>query len=355
MKKQFLFPTLFLLAVFAGMNSSYGQTTATATHNSAPEASPACTNDALHPMAGVPYTYSVTTSPGGGNYTWWATTNQTFVTGGVLQNSGSGLLTSPDVVSTVAADYNTSTTASSIELTWGTDVLGAAYGTSGTPTFVAVHYDNSVSGCSDNLKVYQIDPVNGFIVDVLSLDPATKAADATTPYAYNPTQCFDEVQSAAWSSTGMTYDYGTNVLYFEVVAANFSKEWTPTFQITGLETGQVAKIEWDYTNAFTSPVTVTSAASNATSYTSPSAAATSVTNTSTGVSIYVKVTVDHKTYEGLADQTITLGVTGENIANERDVLASDCTTAATFADNSSTQTLTARPEVIDNTDDGVFE
>jgi hypothetical protein len=338
MKKQILPRCLLLLAVFAGMNDLYGQ----AVHHSAPEAPVSCTNDPLHPMAGVPYTYSVTTSPSGGDYIWWATTDPNFITSGGLQNNSAGLLTSPDVISTVTADYNTSTTASSIELTWGTDVLAAA---TSTPTFVAVHYDNSTSGCSDNLKVYKIDPINAFTVDILNLDPTTIAPGASG-YSYAASQCYDEVQGAKWTSGGMVYDYGTNILYFEVVAANFTEEWTPTFTLSGLNTGQTAKIEWAYDTTFGTATTVTSGTASSVT------AKTNETNTSKGVSIFVKVTVTNGTYEGVSDDSVTLAVNGTNTANQSDVKASDCSGPDT---NEATQTLTARPAVTNNTSGGTFE
>ncbi len=38
-------------------------------------------------------------------------------------------------------------------------------------------------------------------------------------------------------------DYGTNTFYYEVAAANFVLDWTPTFQIiSGLNTTQTAVI-----------------------------------------------------------------------------------------------------------------
>ncbi|MGQ8338925.1 hypothetical protein ACUNWD_20370 [Sunxiuqinia sp. A32] len=339
MKKQIFILTFLVLALIAGTSNLFGQT---AVHNSNPEAAVSCTNDALHPIAGTPYEYSVTTDPTGGTYTWWATTNTSFISGGVLNNSGAGTLASPDVTATTAANYNQGTAASTIELSWGTDVLAAA---AATPTFVAVYYEAPAGSCSDNLKVYQIEPINAFTVDILSLDPTTLAADASG-YSYAAAQCFDNVQSASWSGDAMTYDYGTNTLYFEIVAANFTEEWTPTFTLTGLQGAQTATIEWDYDTSFGSAVAVTSGTASGTT------AKTSATDTSTGVSIYAKVTITNSTFEGIDDTPITLAVNGTNTAGQPDVVAADCTSPDT---NEATQTLTERPEVIDNTDVGDFE
>jgi hypothetical protein len=339
MKKQILFLAIVLLTFSFG--SVFGQ----ATHTSAPKDLVSCTNDALHPFAGKPYDYSVTTSPSTGKYTWWATTVPSFITAGILQNNIAGNAKgSPDVIPTVPADYNSATsTASTIQLTWGTAIIAAAMAPTSTPTFVAVYYTGT--SCADNLKVYQIEPINAFTVDITNVKNDTKA-----PLAYGTaeSQCYAKVQSATWNpATGkMVYDYGTNTLYFEVVAANFTGTWTPTFTLSALEAGQTATIVWDYSTSFTSPVSVTSGSASATAVT------TALTNTSAGVSIFVKVTISNHTWEGIADKAITLTVTGTNSAGQRDVVFNECATADT---NTAVQTLNLRPTVTDNTDLGTFE
>lgn len=341
MKKQIFTFVLFIMALFA-TRTVLGQS---ATHNSDPQALPSCTNDALHPIAGKPYTYNVSGAPSGGNYTWWATTNPNFITGGVLQNTAANVLVSPAVIPTTPAQYNSlSNTSGSIELTWGTDVLAAAMGGSGTPTFVSVYYTGTT--CADNLKVFQVEPVNAFMVDVTNVKNDTKASLA---YGAAESQCYAKVQGAAWSGGAMTYNYGTNTLYFEVVASNFSGTWTPTFTLTGLQGAQTATIQWDYTTAFTAPVTVTSGVASTTNVT------TALTNTSNGVSIYVRVTIANNTWEGLGNDNISLAVTGTNSAGQRDVMANDCNTAATLASNTASQTLNLRPTISETTDQGTFE
>jgi hypothetical protein len=341
MKKQIIFLAIVLLTISLG--SAFGQ----ATHTSAPKDLVTCTNDALHPFAGKPYDYSVTTTPSTGTYTWWATTVPSFITAGVLQNTVANVKVSPDVVATTPADYNSATsTASTIQLTWGTAVLAAAMAPTSTPTFVAVYYTGTT--CADNLKVYQVEPINAFTVDITNVKNDTKASLA---YGAEETQCYAKVQSAIWSpATGkMVYDYGVNTLYFEVVAANFTGTWTPTFTLTGLDATQSATIVWDYSTSFTAPVTVTTGVASTTAVT------TSETNTSNGVSIFVKVTISNQTFEGLTDKVISLGVTGTNSAGQRDVLATDCATSATLASNTTTQTLNLRPTVTNNTVVGTFE
>jgi hypothetical protein len=80
---------------------------------------------------------------------------------------------------------------------------------------------------------------------------------------------------------------------------------------------------------------------------SPTAAVTvdpSVTNTSTGVSLYVKLTIANNTYETLADEPVTLAVNGTNAAGGKDVDNTDCAVQTDFEDKA-TQTLTARPTI----------
>lgn len=342
MKKQILMLAFLVLTTFV-TTTVFGQT---AVHNSAPQAAPSCANDALHPIAGVPYTYTVAGAPGGGNYTWWATTNTNFITGGVLQNTAANVLVAPNVIPTTAAQYNSATnTSNTIELTWGTDILAAAMGATGTPTFVSVYYTNDPN-CNDNLKVFQVEPVNAFMVDITNVENATLAS---LGYGVAEDQCYDQVQTASWAANTMTYNYGTNILYFEVVASNFSGTWTPTFTLTGLQGGQTATMEWAYTTAFANPVAVTSGTA------SPTPVTTAVTNTSNGVSIYVRVTIANNAWEGLGNDNISLAVTGTNSANQRDVLATDCTVPATLASNTATQTLNLRPTMTETTNLGTFE
>jgi hypothetical protein len=337
MKKQILILVFLVVTTFV-TTSVFGQ----ATHTSPPQAPPSCANDALHPIAGKPYDYLVLGAPATGTYTWWATTNANFITAGVVQNTVANVLVSPAVVPTTPAQYNSGTnTSGTINLSWGTDILAAAMGASGTPTFLSVYYTGTT--CADNLKVFQVEPVNAFMVDITNVENATNA-----PLAYGAVedQCYAKVQGASWAANKMTYDYGTNVLVYEVVASNFSGTWTPTFTLTGLQTGQTATIVWDYNKTFDSgvagtPVTVTSGTVSGTPV------STSITDTSNGVSIFVKVTVANGTYEGLTNDPISLGVTGTNSAAQRDVLAADCTTA-TLASNTAFQTLNFRPTVTNN-------
>ena len=354
MKKQILV-LAFLLAGFANVSKSYGQATAVA--GSVPR-SLTCANDALHPIAGKEYTYAVSTTPGSGTYVWWATQDPDFIStnaSGVTSTNISKMLTvaSKDLVST-SGNYGGATTAdNNVKIKWSTSILaGTSYqGTAPAPkkpTFIAVLYTpTDGTTCANNLKVYELDPKNGFTVDILNLDAAKDPIGVgAAVYDQAVSQCFANVSSAKYTAGKMDYLYGTNTLYYEVVAANFTGSWTPTFKLTGLDAGgkQTAVIEWAYDKAFTNPIAVTSEVVSSTAVTTTEA------NTYDGISIYVRVTISNNSYEGLTVSTIRLAVDGTNAAGEYDVVNATCITptAADFADYAE-QTLKLRPTVTSTT------
>ena len=77
MKKQILIFAFFVLATFASLTDAFGQ----AIHWSIPRAV-ACDDDALHPMAGIRYTYQadVNDPSGAGKWRFWATKDRNFIT-----------------------------------------------------------------------------------------------------------------------------------------------------------------------------------------------------------------------------------------------------------------------------------
>jgi hypothetical protein len=156
--------------------------------------------------------------------------------------------------------------------------------------------------------------------------------------------CVSDIASATYTGGAIVTDYGTNVLYFEVVAANFTDSYTPSFQVTGLAAGQtVTSVELDVTTTFATPIATTL---TGTAY-SPAAPITvdpTVTSTAAGVSLYVKVTIANGTHENLADDLITLAVNGTNAAGQKDVVNTACGTQTDYEDTAS-QTITRRPTV----------
>ena len=345
MKKQIFILVLIVLALFMNQNNTYAQAVAgTAARGTS------CTGDALHPIAGQPYTYQAA-SDQSGNYTFWATKDVNFIstTGGVtttnmastMLKSSSTTPTGTDLLNT-SGNYASPASTDNVIITWSDAVLAGT--TLASPTFVAVNQDGS---CTNNFKVWSIIPTKAFTVDITNVNHTTKTSLA---YETAESQCFDAVRGAHYDipTNTMQYDFGTQILYFEVIAANFTASWTPTFTLTGLGNGQTAVIQWAYTTAFTTPVTVTSGTA------SPSRVLTSVTNTSTGVSIYVMVTITNHTYEGIASTPIHLAVDGQNSAGDWDIVNNTVAAptpvtciAATGADQNDVaiQTLNPRPTV----------
>lgn len=352
MKKQILIFVFLVIAVFANVTMSYGQN---AVHGSTgPDGTP-CTSDALHPIAGVPYNYQVATNPSGGTYTWWATKNPVFITSTVatptvitMNNSGANVLTvlAGDLLS-ATTNYNTALGTDQVGIIWSSNILAnTKFKTN--PTFVAVHYTPPAGlGCADNFKVFELDPKNAFTVDILNWNSTNTAALA---YGATASQCVADVTSAKYNAGAyqMDYLYGYNMLYYEVIAANFTNNWMPKFQFTGL-TGnldQSAIAEWSYTNTFpaatTYPIDITTGATVS--------ATTNLADTSNGVSIYVRITIQNNHFETLGDQTVTVKVDGLNTAGEWDVVNATCTPPAApdFVDIAQ-QVIQKRPTVIEGT------
>jgi len=213
MKKQFL---LFALALCAGV-MVYGQ--GGALHNSIPRPI-SCLDDAGHPIAGKPYVYEATGTPAGGNFLFWATKDPNFIStaAGVTTNNLGTRLTTPTDLITTSGNYGVAGVATQVSITWSDATLnGTVPGT--TPTFVAAHYTAPVAGCADNFNAWEIQPIKAFIVDVKNVEDALHTV---LGYGVVEDQCADIVRSAAYSGGTVNYDFGTNTLYFEVVAANFS-------------------------------------------------------------------------------------------------------------------------------------
>jgi len=322
MKKQLFILILALFAVII-TNTAMGQ----AIHHEDPLPLTGCTTGPLNPLAGNSYNYSAIVNPTGGNFQWWATTNQNFIAAGA-NNIGTRLTVLAGDLLAASASYGVTSTTDNVDITWSSGTLAAA--TAGTPTFVVVQYDAVAPGCANNLKVYEIDPVNGFTVDILNLD----GTQAPLAYGTDFSTCVSDIESATYNAGAIVTDYGTNILYYEVVAANFTGSWIPSFTLPVLPAGLTAVVEWDYDLTFAAP----HAANNG------DPVLTSVTPTTTGVSIYVRVTVDNGTYEGIANVPYLLTVNGVDSAGNDDVLNTDCNNTS-LVDNQALQTILARPTV----------
>jgi hypothetical protein len=335
MKKQIL----LLVLAFLAAGNAFGQMKT----GSAPLPLVGCTNDFLHPLAGVSYNYQALVNPTGGNFQWWATKDVNFITttGAVTTNNiGSRLAVGTDLIA-ASASYGATTTTDNVDITWSSGILSNT--SAANPTFVVVQNDATGANCANNLKVYPILPINGFTVDIKNMDQAKVPLAYATPYSL----CVSNIASARYDGVtkAIVTDYGTNVLYFEVVAANFTGSYTPSFQVSGIAAGQtVTALDLFTDAAFATALIPTTLTAGAYSPAAPLTVDPSVTNTTNGVSIYVRLTIHNGTHETLADDAITLAVNGVNASGEKDVVNTACGTQQDYEDTA-TQTLTRRPTI----------
>jgi hypothetical protein len=346
---------LILLFAVTGMitASAFGQ----ALTGSAPKPV-SCADDPLHPIAGKPYDYSSILNPAGGSTYWYATKSTTFVTAGA--RSAVEILSDGTSIKSGATNYRTNapgaTSPTKASLTWTSAGLQGVDATA-NPLFMVLEYQGAI--CSNNMKVYQILPKNAFTVDITNVK---NSAGVFTYLAYGTTeaQCFADIASAKFVAPNMVYDYGVNKLYYEVVAANFTGTFTPSFQLTGLKTGQTALVEWTVDKTYASGLAAMGAAQNATTGTTLNFAGTavtpdpSVTDMSKGVSIYVKVTVTNGLYEGLTDDNVTLAVEAVDSVGDADIENATCAAPASTYEDNAMQTLNKRPTVTNDPATGSF-
>jgi hypothetical protein len=354
MKKQLL---IMIVALFAlGISGAYAQTCPT------PRTIECLTSDALHPVAGTPYTYEVTvpTPPGTNYFTWYVTQNQQFINAGVLNNTTNLEPIGGTYVNAASAWYNTSTAGqNTISITWQSFTYDPA-----NPVFVVINVVNDNGTCNtQNLKVYRIEPQNAFTLDLANVDQT----GATMGYDVDNSFCIHDVVSATYNGTdGVIYDFGVDYMYFVVTAANWNTSWLPSIQLTGIDAAETVTVEWAYAPTtpatFTADGTFTLAAGTWTTATPVLAQAAGGNVGALGECIMIRVTLDHSdgvnpSYEGLTDEPVTLAVDGQtNLAavpttpdvhysNTAPVANALCGLADGFQFDLATQTLTARPNI----------
>jgi len=349
MKKQFF---LVVMAVFAvSITSVYGQL--------APRAITCLSADALHPIAGTPYTYEVTvpTPPGTKTYLWRVTQDQQFIVNKIL-------VATPEIPGTSAflaaagANYNVGTVdGNSISLTWNSFTYDPA-----NPVFVIINVVNDNGTCSpNNMKVYKIQPINAFTLDIANLD---RNQVLQPGYGTNIDRCISDIVSADYDPTapeGVIYDFGADTLYYEVVAANWSDAWLPSLTITGYDPEEtIAEVVWSTTSNFATTHAMNLAAGVYTSVDNvvPS---TGTTVGAAGESIFIRIIIDHSNgannYEGLTAEQIAVAVDGITLLTATPPLGDvhhdngpntpPCPTPVVdgFANDIAYQTITPRPDV----------
>jgi hypothetical protein len=358
MKKQLLILIVALVAI--SFSTAYGQL--------APRPVTCLTADALHPIAGSPYTYEITvpTPAGTKEYTWFVTQDQHFINAGVLTANRE---TAPGgIIAATGVGYNNPATGTNtVSITWASFAYDPT-----APVFVVIQVKNTAStpdACvSQNMKVYKIVPQNAFTLDIANLtNGATPdvAGALQAGYGTNIDRCIHDIVDAQYDATapeGVVYDYGTDYMFYEVVAANFSTSWKPSFTLNGVDANETVTVEWATDKNFTTPHAMTLAAGIWASADVYTVVDPSGTVGPAGESIYVRVTFDHSTtvsYEGLADEIVLLAVDGltnlsapaaQQLGDVHTVAGTNlpaeaCPWVDGFANDIATQTLKPRPAI----------
>lgn len=322
------------------------------------------TSDALHPVAGTPYNYTVNvpTPPGSKTYTWLVTQDQTFITAGALVATPQ--VTGGPILAAASGWYNVPTLDQpTISLTWQSFAYDPL-----APVFVVIFVKNTTAGCvSQNIKVYKIEPQNAFTLDI-----ANKNATMVTQAGYgsNIDRCISDIVSSTYSATapeGILNDYGVDYLYYEVVAANWSDAWKLSVQLTNIDPTEHVTVEWTKDATFATGLNLMTGSAIGTGAT-PALYATTVNVTpnsgtfvgAAGESIYIRVKLDHSdlvtpSWEGLTDEVIALAVdavtvpiTGTGVGDIHTAAGgspSGCPWVDLFANDIATQTVKARPAI----------
>jgi len=370
MKKQILFLAFFILAALASITDSYGQVDMQPSTR-IPYAPVSCTgadDSPLNPRPGKSYDYGVTIGngvTGVTNYFWWATKNPVFVDGtaspSVSPNTANMLTVGGGLLNAGAGYASATAGTQTMSITWSpqtladTDYQGTAHISQfPSPTFVAVMAQGA---CADNIQVFEIDPQPAFTVDIANI-----AAGATTAENWGATisSCVSEVVSAVYNSTSheIDMDYGKNTIYFEVISANFVGSWTPTITIDGLNTGETASITihdtWAEAQAGTGVIETLEYTADGTEV-GAELLGTTASNTTSGVSVWLAVTIDHNTYENiLGAESITVTVGGMDSAGSYDLEDNCLATTDVDTDDYAIQDITQRPDIDDTTNDPSF-
>lgn len=292
MKKQIFILAMFTLALFAGINSTYGQKYKNV--DTDVWAAPNCaTSDAYHPAAGVPSTYSVgiagTGYNGDGTYTWKVTNN--------LDLLAASTVPATEFTKTsggAAADNN-------IVITWDASSIGKTY-------YVVVNYQEQNStntACTiNNVKVFPVQPRNAFWLDInasTDVSPTNIAvASATVPFNI----CAPNVSSATITTPGdiatarVKYEFGVTTLYAIVHAAGYTGNFNAKLTISGLAGSQKAAVPTGWT------ATASVDGNGNGDYTN------SLASVFGGSDIPVTIVITNNQHEILADQEIKVTIDG---------------------------------------------
>jgi hypothetical protein len=310
------------VATFSSVSKSYGQ---------------ACTENALHPIAGKSYDYSITATGGGTakTYQWIVTTSTNIVSSGTLAAA-----LDPGLTTYAITDADKATA----KIVWAPELIADALKTTGGKDYYVVvkYVATSTAGCDvDNIKVFKIEPVNMFQLDlknVLSDGTDMTGTDICTSNIVGAT-------ITEGTTPKIAYNYGVTNLYIKVSAKNFKGDWTLLLDRDNIVSkaagaGESAKLYWGSTASTTTteiPAAATSVSiAEAAGHTDPTSA----------MDIYLKLEVTHNTFEGLTPETFDFTINATDKGGNPDVASTDCSTSLT--DDKVSQTILARPTVANN-------
>jgi len=330
MKKQILI--LFTL-LFVGTTAAFGQTIE-------PRPIEGLTHDALNPIPGTEYTYSidVPTPDGSKEHQWFVTTNTDFIE--ARDDADFRELIDDEYIAAgdIAANgfYEDIGEASTLELTWKSFYLDP---NEDEFLFVVIYTQNESpdEGCiSDNLKVYRIEPQHAFTLDIANMDLGDD-------YGEDIDICPDDVASATFNPAAneVEFTYGENILEYEVVAANFLDSYELFIDFSGEHDSQDVVIEWSRDQDFATANVIDVVDGDGNLVVDIDA----IDGGSVGADgevIYLRAIITHNNYEGLADRPFTMAIDGES--NGLPEINHDTGTADGF-DDIALQTITARPTI----------
>jgi len=302
MKKQ-RFLLVLLLAFIAGISSVNAQ----------------CLGTGFTPATGVPYTYVVdvtgTGYSGAGTYDWYVTQDINILNAGV-----GGIIPVVNTMFTVGgadSPYHVvapgTGTTHQITLTWSPAAVVSV-----TPFYLVLRYTEPntfalAPGCSaENIRVWQIQPINTFLLAVESAAAnglALPGANACAPGVL--TAVVSPNVNPTLASVNITY--GESQLYYRLTASGILGLWRPSIHVpvlAGLGQNYTA-VEWndaaDGTGIWHS---FNIAAGTTIASDGVSTDLATVTDATLGTAILVRLRIANVNFETLADQGITVGVDG---------------------------------------------
>jgi hypothetical protein len=318
-------------------------------------------NSAINPIPGTMYNYTidVPAPPGTKEFYWIVTTDQTFIENGVLTNAIE-YIAGPYLSFTGNGYADPVTGTATVQLTW-------EYFDPNIPVFVIIQVKNTDATCtSQNMKVYRIEPLNAFTLDISNVD---QNGVALAGYGSDYSFCVHDIVTATYDANapeGVIYDFGVDSLYYVVNAANYSTSWMPSVMVSNFAgMGEITYVGWarpTWPGFAWTPMLF-----DGTVY-SPAAPVPVLDPSGTvgpnGECIVIVVVIDHSTttsYQGIADTQISMAVDGmTQVASpdpQGDVHFSStlpspnllCGLEDDFEFDVALQTLKARPEIIDLT------